>query len=223
MSNITSKTHRSNLKKAARNLQKKESITYSQALERVTKEQGFKSYHDLTSHRKNINNESNIVNANLGTDGVNDQYAKAVGNRGKQLNPNQKFSLAVGINESARALVFSNIEGRRVGVQVSFKEEYLDKGFLEYIGARRIHSEEKNARNLEAYDRRESLFQYSIIEFLRDEPWQLEEAYCFIAEKLNIMLHGKSDTIWIDNVAHPGTNYHEDKYDIPYCPAIDGY
>lgn len=35
-------------------------------------------------------NESNMKNANLGTDGVNKQYSKVHGNRGKQLNPNQK-------------------------------------------------------------------------------------------------------------------------------------
>jgi len=35
-------------------------------------------------------NQSNIKNANKGTNGVNKQYAQNQGNRGKQLNPNQK-------------------------------------------------------------------------------------------------------------------------------------
>jgi hypothetical protein len=35
-------------------------------------------------------NSSNIQNANKGTNGVNRQYAQNQGNRGKQLNPNQK-------------------------------------------------------------------------------------------------------------------------------------
>ncbi|MEI6893863.1 MAG: hypothetical protein V5789_04345 [Colwellia sp.] len=35
---------------------------------------------------KKINNKANQSNANKGTNGSNQQYAKAVGNRGKQLN-----------------------------------------------------------------------------------------------------------------------------------------
>ena len=35
-------------------------------------------------------NSSNIKNANKGTAGTNQQYDKNQGNRGKQLNPNQK-------------------------------------------------------------------------------------------------------------------------------------
>ncbi len=35
-------------------------------------------------------NESNMQNPNKGTDGTNKQYDKAQGDRGKQLNPNQK-------------------------------------------------------------------------------------------------------------------------------------
>ena len=35
-------------------------------------------------------NQSNIKNANKGTNGVNKQYAQNQGNRRKQLNPNQK-------------------------------------------------------------------------------------------------------------------------------------
>ena len=34
-------------------------------------------------------NHANQLNPNLGTKGVNKQYAKVHGNRGKQLNPNQ--------------------------------------------------------------------------------------------------------------------------------------
>lgn len=35
-------------------------------------------------------NQSNQNNANKGTDGTNKQYDKAQGNKGKNLNPNQK-------------------------------------------------------------------------------------------------------------------------------------
>lgn len=33
-------------------------------------------------------NQSNMKNANKGTSGQNEQHAKAMGNKGKQLNPN---------------------------------------------------------------------------------------------------------------------------------------
>ncbi|MCK5599338.1 hypothetical protein KAI78_06910 [bacterium] len=36
------------------------------------------------------NNQANIKNANRGAKGTNKQYSKSHGNRGKQLNPNQK-------------------------------------------------------------------------------------------------------------------------------------
>lgn len=36
------------------------------------------------------NNEANQKNANKGSDGTNRQYDQAQGNRGKQMNPNQK-------------------------------------------------------------------------------------------------------------------------------------
>lgn len=35
---------------------------------------------------KQINNKANQPNPNKGTNGTNKQYAKAIGNRGKQLN-----------------------------------------------------------------------------------------------------------------------------------------
>lgn len=35
-------------------------------------------------------NHSNQKNANKGSDGTNKQYSQAQGNKGKQLNPNQK-------------------------------------------------------------------------------------------------------------------------------------
>jgi len=39
---------------------------------------------------KPADNSANQRNANKGSKGVNKQYAKAQGNRGKQLNPNKK-------------------------------------------------------------------------------------------------------------------------------------
>ena len=39
---------------------------------------------------KSSNHQADIKNANKGTKGSNTDFAKAQGNRGKQLNPNQK-------------------------------------------------------------------------------------------------------------------------------------
>ncbi len=40
--------------------------------------------------KKKPNHEADIKNPNRGTNGVNIAWAKAQGNRGKQLNPNQE-------------------------------------------------------------------------------------------------------------------------------------
>ena len=42
--------------------------------------------------RKNSNHKSNQANKNKGTSGTNKPYDHVHGNRGKQLNPNQKSS-----------------------------------------------------------------------------------------------------------------------------------
>jgi len=53
---------------------------------------------------KQNDNEANISNKNKGTKGVNIQYAKNTGNKGKQLNPNQKpISLDHQLDEDAMA------------------------------------------------------------------------------------------------------------------------
>ncbi|MGZ8220864.1 MAG: hypothetical protein ACXWT0_04360 [Methylobacter sp.] len=44
----------------------------------------------MTKKIKPADNQSNMPNANPGTPGTNRQYDQAQGNRGKQMNPNQK-------------------------------------------------------------------------------------------------------------------------------------
>lgn len=44
----------------------------------------------LTEQIAADNQKSDILNANTGTNGTNPTYNKAQGNRGKQLNPNQR-------------------------------------------------------------------------------------------------------------------------------------
>ncbi len=41
-------------------------------------------------NNKKSNHQADIKNANKGTSGTNKTYAQSQGNRGKQLNPNQK-------------------------------------------------------------------------------------------------------------------------------------
>tara|TARA_R110002012_G_scaffold115666_1_gene262648 strand:- start:655 stop:837 length:183 start_codon:yes stop_codon:yes gene_type:complete len=44
---------------------------------------------NMTKKISPANNQANQQNPNKGTDGVNQQYAKVQGNRGKQLNKNE--------------------------------------------------------------------------------------------------------------------------------------
>lgn len=44
----------------------------------------------MAKPKKQPNQQADIQNPNKGTDGTNKTYDKAQGNRGKQLNPNQK-------------------------------------------------------------------------------------------------------------------------------------
>lgn len=44
----------------------------------------------MADRPKQPNHEADIVNANKGTPGTNITYDQAQGNRGKQLNPNQR-------------------------------------------------------------------------------------------------------------------------------------
>ena len=44
----------------------------------------------MKNRNKNSNHKADIKNRNEGTNGVNKTYAKIQGNKGKQLNPNQK-------------------------------------------------------------------------------------------------------------------------------------
>ena len=44
----------------------------------------------MTKNPKKSNNEADIKNPNKGTKGTNKSYSKNQGNKGKQLNPNQK-------------------------------------------------------------------------------------------------------------------------------------
>jgi hypothetical protein len=44
----------------------------------------------MSNNKSTANNQSNQKNSNKGTSGQNKQHSQAQGNRGKQLNPNQK-------------------------------------------------------------------------------------------------------------------------------------
>lgn len=244
MPGITTKTFLSNVKKSARAIQKNDNVCYSKALDRAAKSHGFDSYHALISCRNSINNESNIVNANLGTDGVNAQYAKAQGNRGKQLNPNQKSSLIVVFNDDLNFSNYHYEDGKLITTIENFQTEYLDKGFAEEIGARQVSFKELKHRYLEVPDGElsEDLLRrcewgwnwgYTYIEFLRnkDNPWSIEDANQLVRKRIEskigqnyrefFYLDGKQ----IDNHIGVEMSRHIDLMDNQpeYHPAIDGY
>lgn len=241
MTDITTPTFRSNFKKYARTIQKNDEIIYAKAQHIAAKKYGFDSYHALQAHRKSINNESNIINANLGTDGVNVQYAKAQGNRGKQLNPNQQSSLLVAFDDDLIIYKTHKKDGEFITVTENFQTEYLDKGFAEEIGARIISLEELKCRDLpwgefpdpEAY--RLHQFGLTCIEFLRDKdtPWTKSDADRLVKERIRPKIGSHyCSAFWLDG--KPVDNHIGDAQIreaelivmddyLQYCPAIDGY
>lgn len=238
MTDITTSTFRTNFKKLARTIQKNDDICYSKAQDRAAKKYKFDSYHALQAYRKSINNESNIVNANLGTDGVNLQYAKAQGNKGKQLNPNQHSSLLVAFNDNLTILKIHKEDGEFISIWENFQTEYLDKGFAKEVGASVISREELERRALPAPHGKPGeyfLHEYDLtcIEFLRDKnnPWSKRDADQLIKNKISSQIGNKYySKFWLDgkpidnHIGDEETREAEAMADtLEYCPAIDGY
>lgn len=238
MPDITTKTFLSNVKKSAKIIKKNDNISHTKALDRAARIHGFDSYHSLKCRRDNVNNESNIVNSNLGSDGVNEQYSKAQGNRGKQLNPNQKSSLLVVFNDDLILHRFDSENGELITVREDFQTEYLDKGFAEDIGARQVSFKELKNRSLQApggkldedfiHD-----WSYTCIEFLRnkDNPWSIEDANQLVIEKIKSRIGQEyREFFYLDGEKvknHIGDEMSRslDLIDTEpeYHPAIDGY
>jgi len=225
-----SKTLKTKLKKLARHIQRNSNVSYSQALELAAKEEGFPSYHALQAAKKNDNHKSDIVNANLGTDGVNDTYAKAMGNRGKQLNPNQKHSLVFTLDPRSEVHILTVIHGKRyVTEKVRLLDDFLQKIFVERHGARILGKKEINERSFQRLYRCTVHSLY--VEFLSDTPWEAEVAFDLIEECLfprsneySLNSYSCSDIIWLDGSPINNFNYDEERYAEPdYHPAIDGY
>lgn len=175
-----------------------------------------------------INNEANILNANKGLSGVNKQYAKKHGNRGKQLNPNQKDSLIVLIPNDAKVARAEHNGPETQFEYVSFRKEYLEKGFLQKIGAREIGIKEAKNRDIRFLDGSQTHgWGYIFVEFLKgdEELWTFKEAHellikCLYETVGNIY----SDTLWLNGKPYKNHNYKEPEDEpLPYCPAIDGY
>ena len=80
------------------------------------------------------NHEADIENANKGIVGVNATFAKAQGNKGKLLNPNQKSSLIILFD--AEKEFYHPPSNERM-----FMGDYLDKGIAEDIKGRLISNE----------------------------------------------------------------------------------
>nr|APU91097.1 hypothetical protein [Vibrio alginolyticus] len=223
MTDITTDTFLSNLKKAAKSIKNTQNVSHSEALDLAAISYGFDSYHALTARRKRINNEANTPNANLGTNGVNRQYAQAQGNRGKQLNPNQKSSLIIAFNDDLIIRRFDMVDGVVKSTAENFKTEYLDKGFAEEIGGKFV---------LRKGDKSFLKHHYHYIEILKDktQPWTVEEANKLLEEQVSDRI-GKNyrEFMYIDGklVRNHISDEREAEYnrydDIQYHPAIDGY
>lgn len=236
--NIITRSFLSNVKKHAKILQVEKSIKHTKALDLAAQEVGFPSYYALQIRFKRLSNhESDMGNANKGTDGVNITYAKAQGNKGKLLNPSQKSSLIVVFNDDLRLYRHQYENGEVISIREDFQTEYLDKGFAEKIGARTVSFKELKHRSLQAPGGelgKDFLHEwdYTCIEFLRDKdnPWSIEDADQLVKERVGTKIGSNYreffylDGILMDNhIEHEldrEWSYHDD---IDYCPAIDGY
>lgn len=146
------------------------------------------------------NHKADIKNANKGTDGVNSTYAKAQGNKGKLINPNQKSSLIIVFDREQEILVgYNKKENSEIElIKKDFAAEFINKGFAEEVGARLINNEELKHRGILSYcaaqcqDDDENRFIYFnnfyiCIEFLKDKdtPWTLEEANQLLKDRIS--------------------------------------
>jgi len=239
MNKIT-QTFLSKIKKNAKTLKLENNISHVAALELTAQKAGFPSYHALLARYKKENNHaSDIANANKNFDGVNITYAKAQGNKGKQLNPNQHSSLLVVFDDD---LNISNgyeedTNGKITLIDKSFQTEYLDKGFAKEVGARDISPQELKARCLQAPGGELGKYfihdwGYICIEFLKNknEPWSIEEANKLVKESIGKKIGNVyRDFFYIDGLLvnnHISDQWQRnwDSYeDLDYHPAIDGY
>lgn len=222
MSEITiTATFLSNIKKEAKKLKKELHILHTDALERVARKYDFTSYHALQRRY---------------------EYVKTQGNRGKQLNPNQKSSLLIAILENTTFRIDNN---KPWG---DFQSEFVEKGFMKQIGARQLGRKEVDDKGLvDAYGIEPldvGSDKYMFFEFTKNDSseWSYQEACDHLKSKIDMKAGNVYDGhFWIDDKAFFSHHYSdddenlkcfirrksdfdEDPYDPPsYCPAIDGY
>lgn len=223
----------SNVKKKANKIKVELGVKHTQALELAAQEVGFPNYHSLLKRSKKANNcKTHIVNTDK--DGVNDEFTIDHGNRGKQLNPNQKSSLLVIFDDD---LVINKIEFEGPShklISRNFKTEYLDKGFAAEIGARIPSFDEVKHRDLDiGYGSKLHEAGYICIEFLRnkDNPWTIEDANQVAQERIGSKLgHSCYRDFFFINGEYINNHLHDEmirrldlENDIQYHPAIDGY
>ena len=239
MNKIT-QTFLSNIKKHAKTLRVKNHVKHAAALDLASQKFGFPSYHALLiCYKKQSNHEADIENANKGSDGVNITYAKAQGNKGKQLNPNQHSSLLIVFDDDLSICVGyeEDLNGKNTFINKVFQTEYIDKGFAKEVGARDISPQELKARSLQAPggDLGKDFIHdwgYICIEFLKDknEPWSIEEANTFVKESIGKKIGNVYreffyiDGLLVNNHISDEWQSNWDSYeDLDYHPAIDGY
>ncbi|EIE1271970.1 MULTISPECIES: hypothetical protein [Vibrio] len=224
----------SNIKKLAKKIQVELGVKHTQALELAAREVGFPNYHSLLQHSKKANNHrANIVNANKGMDGVNQEFAMAQGNRGKQLNPNQNSSLLVIFDDD---LMVNELEYEGTTpklIRRNFKAEYLDKGFATDIGARILSFAEVKHRDLDiGYGSQLHQWGYICVEFLRNRnnPWTIEDANEIAKERIGSKFGSCYREFFFIDGEYVNNHVYDERTtaldlenDRQYHPAIDGY
>jgi hypothetical protein len=215
MSEITiTATFLSNIKKEAKKLKNELPILHTEALERVARNYGFSSYHALQKRY---------------------EYVKTQGNRGKQLNPNQKSSLIIVIPDDA-VLFLPHKEGADFKIDtISFKDEYWDKGFIEEIGARKVSENEVGSRGLKDTNGHEVFgWGYLVVEFLKSDDgiWEYEEACEHLRNNFDSKVgrHLYRDNLWIDDKPYNNHHYKEEvvlgpheEYEHSFIQELDGF
>ncbi|MFW9767148.1 hypothetical protein V3H19_22605 [Vibrio parahaemolyticus] len=167
---------------------------------------------------KPMDNESNIKNKNLGTSGQNDQVSKAMGNRGKQKNPNQLVKLRFAISKH-QSVTCEALDDRIVDVW----EHYITSEFLDRRGIKIIDIKEQDYMwlrwNYRDFDLKRLIFlEYtdSVENNAKNASDRIKKDFC------NELEFVYEETFWLDKNKFSVIGYPWDE-PLDYCPAIDGY
>ena len=155
---------------------------------------------------KPADNAANMQNANKGAPGTNLQYDQNQGNRGKQLNTNNKQHF----------VTFRTVKS------------LLTEEFLKEHKLRRLTK--KDIELLLANDRLKDFYfsSYDYIQFQKPIKGGTDNISGAL-QRIHSVMTGKlkwkqSPSYWIDSICHTDKKHPDELYEpLEYCPAIDGY